>query len=572
MVDATDFATPESALSAAIKIYVYGKLRATSVVQFVSSGTGSMLGGDIKHVGPSKFGAYTVALAKADLSDASAAWYDQYVFHMSAAGAAHQTIIVDGGLLRSYLSATNSDSYSMLVAQSDAISNVYSRVSDVQSYLVVMSGMLSDAHSAAILGASNASEAQSNALLILSRLSDLDSRLASDVSDILSATRGNSDALSDILSRINSASFLSDIASNVWAAKYTANSAASSFGSLMSDIFSRVAIAESAASDAASGVTVLLGRVPSTLISNINSMLVAGTFALGGSNLSDVGSAVWGQKYTAHSAASTFGSLMSDIYSRAGGAVTASDISDIASAVWATALATKLVQLNTSDLSDLRSAITAGPAGAVTASDISDIASAVADTLASRLSDILSAAVQTNSRVLVVQSLASDAHSAAVVAQSINASDMSDLRSAITGVTATVSASDISDIASAVRATLVSDLSDILSAAQQANSRVLVTQSMVSDVDSALTSQFALTSSMLSDIDSAVSSQFAATSGMISDVQSVLASAASDAAAVKAKTNNLKFTVASNLDVNIQYVNDVAVSGTGAAGDEWGPV
>ena len=119
---------------------------------------------------------------------------------------------------------------------------------------------------------------------------------------------------------------------------------------------------------------------------------------------------------------------------------------------------------------------------------------------------------------------------------------------------------------------MVSDLSDILSAAQQANSRVLVTQSMVSDVDSALTSQFALTSSMLSDIDSAVSSQFAATSGMISDVQSVLASAASDAAAVKAKTNNLKFTVASNLDVNIQYVNDVAVSATGAAGDEWGPV
>ena len=33
----------------------------------------------------------------------------------------------------------------------------------------------------------------------------------------------------------------------------------------------------------------------------------------------------------------------------------------------------------------------------------------------------------------------------------------------------------------------------------------------------------------------------------------------------------LTFTVANQVDANIQSVNDVAVSGTGAAGDEWGP-
>lgn len=42
--------------------------------------------------------------------------------------------------------------------------------------------------------------------------------------------------------------------------------------------------------------------------------------------------------------------------------------------------------------------------------------------------------------------------------------------------------------------------------------------------------------------------------------------------AVKAKTDSLTFTQAGNVDANIQYVNDVQVSGTGATGDEWGPV
>lgn len=41
--------------------------------------------------------------------------------------------------------------------------------------------------------------------------------------------------------------------------------------------------------------------------------------------------------------------------------------------------------------------------------------------------------------------------------------------------------------------------------------------------------------------------------------------------AVKAKTDGLTFTVAGAVDANIQRVNDVVVTGTGASGDEWGP-
>lgn len=42
-------------------------------------------------------------------------------------------------------------------------------------------------------------------------------------------------------------------------------------------------------------------------------------------------------------------------------------------------------------------------------------------------------------------------------------------------------------------------------------------------------------------------------------------------AAIKAKTDGLTYDVAGYASVNIKYVNDVAVTGTGAGGDEWGP-
>jgi hypothetical protein len=41
--------------------------------------------------------------------------------------------------------------------------------------------------------------------------------------------------------------------------------------------------------------------------------------------------------------------------------------------------------------------------------------------------------------------------------------------------------------------------------------------------------------------------------------------------AIKVKTDSLTFTSGTDLDANIQKVNDVAVGGTGASGSEWGP-
>lgn len=42
--------------------------------------------------------------------------------------------------------------------------------------------------------------------------------------------------------------------------------------------------------------------------------------------------------------------------------------------------------------------------------------------------------------------------------------------------------------------------------------------------------------------------------------------------AIKAKTDSLTFTVAGQVDSNIQYVNDTQVTGDGGSGTEWGPV
>lgn len=42
-------------------------------------------------------------------------------------------------------------------------------------------------------------------------------------------------------------------------------------------------------------------------------------------------------------------------------------------------------------------------------------------------------------------------------------------------------------------------------------------------------------------------------------------------AAIKVKTDSLTFTVAGQVDANIQSVNDVTVNGVGTAGNPWGP-
>jgi hypothetical protein len=41
--------------------------------------------------------------------------------------------------------------------------------------------------------------------------------------------------------------------------------------------------------------------------------------------------------------------------------------------------------------------------------------------------------------------------------------------------------------------------------------------------------------------------------------------------AVKVQTDKLTFTVANQIDANVQYINDAAVAGVGSVGDPWGP-
>ena len=77
--------------------------------------------------------------------------------------------------------------------------------------------------------------------------------------------------------------------------------------------------------------------------------------------------------------------------------------------------------------------------------------------------------------------------------------------------------------------------SDAASAAQQANSRALVIESQISDVDSALTSQFTATSATLSDIDSAANSQYSDLRSQIGAITvSITASDISDIASATA--------------------------------------
>jgi len=56
------------------------------------------------------------------------------------------------------------------------------------------------------------------------------------------------------------------------------------------------------------------------------------------------------------------------------------------------------------------------------------------------------------------------------------------------------------------------------------------------------------------------------------EMAAVLAAVDTEVAAIKAKTDSLTFTVANQLDANVQAVNDVTLQGVGTAGNKWRPV
>ena len=87
------------------------------------------------------------------------------------------------------------------------------------------------------------------------------------------------------------------------------------------------------------------------------------------------------------------------------------------------------------------------------------------------------------------------------------------------------------------------------------------------DVDQVVAS----VSGAVGSVTGAVGSVTGAVGSVTGAVGSVTGLTASDVGAIKAKTDSLAFTVAGVVDANIQYVNDVLVTGNGQAGTEWGP-
>lgn len=64
----------------------------------------------------------------------------------------------------------------------------------------------------------------------------------------------------------------------------------------------------------------------------------------------------------------------------------------------------------------------------------------------------------------------------------------------------------------------------------------------------------------------------AADAGSTLATASALSTTDTAVSAIKTQTDKFVFTVANQVDANIQYVNDVQVTGTGASGNEWGPL
>lgn len=530
-------------------------------------------------------------------------------------------------------------------------SQVSDLTSDLRSFLVVMSGIQSDIYSALSDLQSDFQSRVPKAVATNSQLSDLISDLGSDLRSLV-VTAGvglNASALSDIGSAVWANAIGSDVNSKVGKLTSRITSQVTSSSDIVSKIWadatpvqinSRLLVNQSSVSNLSAILSDFYSdfqsRVPklvatnsqvSDLASDVKSAVAALTITLSPSDISDIASAViaggtltaskvWADaaasdltskvgKLTSRitkaaatasgltlaaadmsSAESNIYSMLSDLQSdfqsrvpkavatASGLTIAAADMSSAESNIYSLlsdlqsdfqSRVPKAVATNSqlSDLaSDLKSFMAAGVE--IGASSISDIGSRVLAVLASDMSDILSAAGQANSRALklvsdtsdiysllsdlnsnilsrvpkavatnsqlsdlasdlksaitVAQSLASDAHSAAEQANSRAlklVSDTSDIKSAI-AAGLDISTSSISDIGSRVYAVLASDVSDILSAARQTNSRALKVVSDTSDIYS-----------LLSDLDSNFQSRVpkaVATQSYLSDVESNLRS------------------------------------------------
>lgn len=425
----------------------------------------------------------------------------------------------------------------------------------------------------------------SRALINQSLLSDtIEAKLTSEfaylsnaISDLQSDMKSEFDNIATTLST----SDISNIASRVWGEKYDVHSAPSSFGSAFELLTSRMSQTQSQL-DITHASMISMDSNLSAAISDMHSDIKSefdgiGAITLSTSDISNIASRVWSEKWTDHSGISSFGSAfevimsgVSDLTSRVTAVVGTS--SDLASKVWVDAAAASLIsdataiksQLDVTDAaidslisnlqSDMKSEFDALVVN-VTTSDISNIASRVwsekwdihsqpssfgsaFEVLTSRMSQTQSQLDVTDASLANVDSaLASQTVWISAFLSDIDSgmdSGVSDLSNQISGITVNVTTSDISNIASRVwaeaygthslAASFGSGFSALWTATNAAASRALLNQSTVNSTAVALDSQFAYISNTLSDMQSDVTSildsQFSYFSAVLSDFQS----------------------------------------------------
>lgn len=118
-------------------------------------------------------------------------------------------------------------------------------------------------------------------------------------------------------------------------------------------------------------------------------------------------------------------------------------------------------------------------------------------------------------------------------------------------------ATALADVQSRIPAALVSGRIDASVGAMAAN--VITAAATAADFTAEVTSGLA-TAAALDTVDNFLDTEVAA----------ILDAVDTEVAAIKAKTDSLTFTIAGVLDANVQRINDVAITGDGQVGTEFG--
>ncbi len=498
MVDKTDFASIESGITAsdfnsAVTKKFYGVNHGVS--NAYTSGTISRATLLVRS------GIFHQELKPAETN------YDHVMYRFIHASCADQLMIFetatyDDSDFMSRLSDIGSNVVSML-------SDMFSDISDIDSQLIVNFSLISDVESQVNLSASLLATITGQASVLLSNVSDVDSQITINTATL-------SDFQSNLLSRVPKL-----VATN------------SQVSDLVSDLRSYLVGISGALSDVDSQLMVnfsLISDVESALDRHDEGVIYSRGEARGGAAAT----------ITLAEAEISTNSLYNDITIGiiAGSAV--GQVRHITNYVGATEIATISPSWETQPSAGDSYVLMVNRGEHSHIAVIDDRLSVVQ----SAISDIDSQMVLDTATLSALVSLVSDVESQVdLLATSAYLSDIySDLLSAIGGVTATVSASDISDIASAVWAadhsvlgaaassfgSLIRTTGIPLNASGMSDIRsaIMITTSLVSDVDSQLTLNTATLSalvSQVSDVESQV--DLVATSAYLSDIYSDLLSA-----------------------------------------------